>query len=97
MIKMITWNINGLNSDKFTQFAQLYLNKRDNYDIIALEETWCTGDCDYTEFTIEGYKTLHSDAQASSKYGRASGGILVPVKDKLITGLQMREVIKGKL
>lgn len=83
MLKILTWNINGLKQKTQDENLKDYLQQ---YDIIGLQETWSEDKHDFSTW-LPGYKMFTKEGLRTSKYGHCSGGLIVLVKDEISHGV----------
>jgi exonuclease III len=76
---MITWNIDGL---KGKGEDPTFISHIQEYDIIALLETWCSTkvDVEQLEVALPDYESTVKYGTKQGKRGRPSGGIVVLVR-----------------
>ena len=83
MLKLISWNVNGLGEKRQDpDFIEMF----SNYDMVCLTETWSSV---RTNIKLKGFENpLHRFRYKRRKKGRRSGGILVYFKKHIAQGIK---------
>ena len=90
VVRLLCWNVSGLNSDKFFAIKGFL----SNFDIVCLMETWRAG-ANATSFDLDGFSVFHSvDALRRANRGRRSGGFLIFVKKQVEPFITKIEVMQ---
>ena len=86
MIKCISWNVEGLTSEK--KAAADFVNILCEYDIVCLSESWTNK---HSLIDITGYSNpIHSFRKYQNRRAkRSSGGLIVYIKDFIRNGVKL--------
>lgn len=84
-LQMVYFNAQGM-SNKFTEFQDLLYS--DEFDIVAVTETWFNSSVSSSEFTVKGYTCFRQDRRVDIFEDKlfvndAKGGVILLIKNFL--------------